>query len=773
MKLIDLFRRLVFAQVLLGIMAFCIAERNPGLLLVVGALGALSWYVVEGPTGRPLPRWAINLGALSAVLRLIADMLWLDHHVILATGHFMMWLLMLLLYAHKTNREYSQLLVLSLMQMIVASILPGGVSIVYGLILAGYCVLALFTVLLFQLKISSDAVFETNRAASPTPDRVTRPEAVVGRGHRWQFRLTAASVGLVCAAIAVFVFVALPRTASRMGSALDSEVGRKHVGYSKQVNLSGPPPNAGSREPVLNLAVIRNGRNIGNDYTSWLVRGAALDYYDSRTHAWSRSLSSSARDRRLYLKSDGITLAELARDVPTTEAQVTLRTSSVPTLFTLHPVTHYDSASLRKIQFNPEDQQLTTNQAITGAAVYTVRWPTDPPPGLFEGYKKALPPREAGGRPQVTLQPVQNGDVNYRDATRNWSIQTDRVRELTLSVIRRVGLDRDPNRLEDPNDPRIAWALVHYLRNPTNYSYSLNNPMVSPLEDPVAQFLFNLRQGHCELFASALAAMARSIGMSARVITGFRASEYNHIGGYYVIRQRHAHAWTEIYCSDYGWQQFDATPPDEVMAEHHVRRSWFTGLRELYEHLEFTWIGSVVAYDQRTRAKLLSGISRSFSYATGDDRSWIGSALAFIRGLPQRWRFDPVGYISIVIVSFFILLAVATLVYLTLVHRRRVMSLQLANLPRSTRRGMVQQLRFYNSMLDMLERHGYRRPAWQSPFNFAQELARNEPTRLDPVVTLTQMFYEIRFGHREFDAGRRQRTRALLRRLELVLARRA
>ncbi len=76
-------------------------------------------------------------------------------------------------------------------------------------------------------------------------------------------------------------------------------------------------------------------------------------------------------------------------------------------------------------------------------------------------------------------------------------------------------------------------------------------------------------------------------------------------------------------------------------------------------------------------------------------------------------------------------------------------------------------------MLEMLERHGYVRPQWQSPFSFARELADANPMRFDPVVTLTELFYEIRFGHRDLDDDRRQQIRAHLKQLEHALAQRS
>ena len=140
----------MFALVMMGIVAFCMAEGNLSMLLIVGGFGALSWYVTEGPNGQPLSRRMINLASIGAVIWLLFDLYWQTWHVIITMGHFMMWLQIILLYAHKSNREYGQLLVLSLMQMIGASVLS--VSMVYGAMLVGYCALAVVTLLLFQLK---------------------------------------------------------------------------------------------------------------------------------------------------------------------------------------------------------------------------------------------------------------------------------------------------------------------------------------------------------------------------------------------------------------------------------------------------------------------------------------------------------------------------------------------------------------------------------------------------------------------------------------------
>jgi transglutaminase-like putative cysteine protease len=81
--------------------------------------------------------------------------------------------------------------------------------------------------------------------------------------------------------------------------------------------------------------------------------------------------------------------------------------------------------------------------------------------------------------------------------------------------------------------------------------------------DPVVDFLFYDKRGHCEYFASALALLARSVGISARVVMGYRVSERSPFG-YYVVRERNAHAWVEVWIPGVGWSTHDATPDAEL-----------------------------------------------------------------------------------------------------------------------------------------------------------------------------------------------------------------
>ncbi len=115
---------------------------------------------------------------------------------------------------------------------------------------------------------------------------------------------------------------------------------------------------------------------------------------------------------------------------------------------------------------------------------------------------------------------------------------------------------------------RMRAIEIHLQQNDA-YSLSFQR---SPELEPVEDFLFVHREGHCEYFASALALLGRSIGVPTRVITGFRVVESSPLGGYRIVRERNAHAWVEAFI-DGEWVTFDPTPASDVAATASPRRT--------------------------------------------------------------------------------------------------------------------------------------------------------------------------------------------------------
>lgn len=117
-----------------------------------------------------------------------------------------------------------------------------------------------------------------------------------------------------------------------------------------------------------------------------------------------------------------------------------------------------------------------------------------------------------------------------------------------------------------------AKALATYLQRDPSFEYATRAAVPDPGEDFVDFFLFDAddgRRGYCEYYASAMALMARSLGIPARVAVGYAPGERRD-DGTFLVRQGNAHAWAELYFPGYGWQIFEAT---KTINPQFVRRS--------------------------------------------------------------------------------------------------------------------------------------------------------------------------------------------------------
>ncbi len=100
-----------------------------------------------------------------------------------------------------------------------------------------------------------------------------------------------------------------------------------------------------------------------------------------------------------------------------------------------------------------------------------------------------------------------------------------------------------------------ASAITDYLR--ANLQYATNLPVPPENRDPVLWVLFDYKKGFCNYYASAEVLMLRSVGIPARLAVGFAQGEYRN--GAYIVRQRDAHAWPEVYFPSVGWVEFEPT----------------------------------------------------------------------------------------------------------------------------------------------------------------------------------------------------------------------
>ena len=144
--------------------------------------------------------------------------------------------------------------------------------------------------------------------------------------------------------------------------------------------------------------------------------------------------------------------------------------------------------------------------------------------------------------------------------------------------------------VEGSLEDRIDRLEQHLL---TQYDYTLDF-LGRTGENPLEDFLFVYKSGHCEFFASAMVLMLRSQGIPARFVTGFLGAELNPIEGYFVVRQQNAHAWVEAYTEGRGWQIYDPTPPDGRPTV--AQQSLSLLVSQVYDYITFRWDRWVLTY---------------------------------------------------------------------------------------------------------------------------------------------------------------------------------
>jgi transglutaminase-like putative cysteine protease len=182
----------------------------------------------------------------------------------------------------------------------------------------------------------------------------------------------------------------------------------------------------------------------------------------------------------------------------------------------------------------------------------------------------------------------------------------------------------------------FARRATQWLRR--LHSYSLTPVIPEGPGDPLVRWMSSNEPGHCELFAGALVLVARSAGIPARVVTGFKGGTWNAYSNNYTIRNSDAHAWAELWDPKRGaWLREDPLAAgagtgasDEVGAAALaglMDRSWSAKLNSL----RVFWYRRIVNFDQQTQADTF----RAFKEATDDSSKWLHSQ---IDGLGTRIR---------------------------------------------------------------------------------------------------------------------------------------
>ena len=625
-------------------------------------------------------------------------------------AHMILFLSAVKLLQRKADRDWFFLYLISFFEVLLAAGLT--VSPAFIVTLTLYLLCALSTVVAFEIQKARRKVTPTQTRLLVPPDRSLfrkLPMQLWRRRYLETRRLPLVSLGLLLLIIVLALpfFLIAPRTAS---SALKRGGGglAGFIGFSDNVTLGEIGRLKGSDEIFMHVRI--ENSNAG-PVAGLRWRGVALDHFTGR--AWKKSAVAERFEKK---ESDrGFFQLGTTEDVQRLTTQTFfLEPVDTPVLFGAPrvvavqgrlPFVRVDSEGA--IQTRSHDQERVIYKVYSDT--------TEPSPAVLrsdalEYYAPAARYLELPGNLDPRIAPL--------------------AKQVSTSSGARNGYDE-------------ARAIETYLRD--NYGYTLELKAGGP--DPLADFLFRVRAGHCEYFATALAVMLRTRGIASRVVNGFLPGEYNETAEAYTVRQSDAHSWVEAYFPQTkSWVTFDPTPPAGRTAR--TRTGLAGQLSKYSEALELMWFQYVVGYDKQEQHSLATSLRNRL--------------VDLRRGSAARWEQVRKAFPSLVSFVLPALLALGA-VFMAVVLTGRVRRL-------GWRRGLKvwqgptgeESLRvdFYRRLVAALAKQGIKREPHQTPLEFASRVGLAE------AASITKAYNRVRYGEEKLSAPEREQIELLLRQLE-------
>jgi protein-glutamine gamma-glutamyltransferase len=730
MTLAARFRGFLLGAAVLSLSAFGAAEQSLGLA-VLGVAGAVAgWWVTERGGGggwKGLPRWVSTGVLLLMLLWAAAKSMQGQREVVSAFTGFLASIIVVKLWERRELRDYAQILTMSLFLTVGATL--NNNSLVIGVLLAAQVPVMAVAVMLFQLHAAGEKVRESAwRGVAGGAERVA-PWAAVSRAFA---RLALVTV-LAGAGVSITVFVLVPRGIGlQEWGDFARPRGRQVTAFTEEVEPGAGEVISTSQVAMMEVAFQdQDGNPLGSLDRPFYLRGSVLDRYDAPHGKWTKATTLERVGFQIR-PTDSWQELKLA-DVPGRGAVVLQRVTELAGVQGDTPVfALYMPVSLRLNHV--EQAQDITFDAVTG-------WVVRRGDGLRVTYDITSvvdPPGPEGAD--------RSGRVSFPSPT---------IHELAADLLRRSGYDPDPARRPLDQDGRASRVFETYLRN--NYEYTLSPGGVPSGQSPTEYFLFTLKRGHCEYFASALAAMCRSVGIEARVVAGYLANEYHQDRGAYVVRASDAHAWVEVNTGPGGWQRRDATPADTLRDLQNARGSLWARLQRLGAAVQDMWNSAVVTFDQTTQERLLGRV--------GDqpDRGLLDRGVNAVRR-SMGHRFDdarPDAWAARIMLAGALFLTTG----LVWAGWRAVARRNLRGAPGDGVAMSGGQLRVHRELLATLARRGYPKPRWLPPRTHLRTVAAADPVFAGAAGEVVDLLYRACFGGGgggDLDAAR-DRLRALRR----------
>lgn len=396
----------------------------------------------------------------------------------------------------------------------------------------------------------------------------------VGRPPLLLAAKTAGGMALLGAPIMVVLFMLFPRIGPLWGVPNDAMSGRSGLSPSMQVGTIA--------KLALDSSVAMRVRFDGTPpiQHSLYFRGPVLSHFDGRVWTGLRSSFGPAQQLSANLQVQG----------PSITYTVTLQPNNQPWLLVLDATPEAPSVTGMNARMEPH-----------------LQWVADRPVNSLVRYKAQSYASFQHGplQPEIGLQ-------DYLDLPPGFNPRT-----LQLAADMR----RDPT-LAQAAAPQLVEAVLYRLRT-GGYSYTLEPGLFGT--HSADEFWFDRKVGFCEHIASSFVILMRALDVPARVVTGYQGGELNPVDGFWTVRQRDAHAWTEVWMAGQGWVRVDPTtavapertgsierlePPANPITQAliTVNPQFASSLRAVWDAANNRWNQWVLNYTQDKQFALLQSL---------------------------------------------------------------------------------------------------------------------------------------------------------------------
>ncbi|MBI5747085.1 MAG: DUF3488 domain-containing protein [Nitrospirae bacterium] len=678
---------------LTGLISVALTDQlNPfitmiGLVCIAVTL-LLSSLSIRPQTYKMIPRSAWNAYIILVFIVMLLDIFWISGSLLISILHLSIFLMINKLFNLSTRKDYIQLFLLSLLQFLAASTMTN--KLFFGFAVVIFLISATWALILLHLKYQI-----SDNPPSPPFNKGGMGGLSGEKIVDLRFFLLTNSVAVAAFIITILIFFIIPRFGiGFMQKKSDDRL--RTSGFTERIDLGDIGPIKLDNTMVMRVRIPDYNDSL-KDRIYW--RGVTFNFYDGRS--WSNKLvqkfSPKINDRGEFTIREGSGEGGLYQEIILEPLDTTV-------IFGASHIIRL-SANLPSIK-----EDMMGSVYIPYASFTRLQ---------YSAYSK------------IDLISEEDRDLesaSYPVFINKFYLQLPDGSEEIGDLARRVssGSKTITGKID---------AIERYLK--TNYRYTLD---VKPHgeKNPIEDFLFVQKAGYCEYYATAMVVMLRSIGVPARLVTGFLQGEWNEIGGYFTVRQKDAHSWVEAYLPGSDWVTFDPTPA--ILIED--QRTALSLLSKYIDSIRLRWDRYIINYSLKDQTEAIRKTREKIRSMEGGFQMIYESIKRYMLNI--KGGITDISRISIRTVMllslYFLLLAISVYLYI----RKGYRPFRLFPGTGADKNSQIVEL--YKKMLKLLEKRGIIKENNKTPLEFAISLNTIKEENSREVFELTETYYRVRFG---------------------------